>query len=223
VGAQPLGATLSAADTGGAVRAPGAPRTPGAAVAAEPTLRGVVVDAESGRPVGEAEVIVQRAGDGRGAPARAVVRAGTDGAWQVAGLPAGRYQLRARRIGYLMGERTVRLEGAAAPEAIRLALTPQAVSLETAVVTASRRIQRLKEAPVAVQLVGRRDIEQSGATNVAAVLTEQAGLQPDGGTPSGVGVMLQGMDAQRVLILLDGQPLTGRINGNFDLSRLPRR
>lgn len=221
VGAARAGGVAAVTDTLGTAAAVTAP--PGAGVVAAPALRGVVIDAESGRPVGDAELIVRAVGDRRDAPARAVVRAGADGAWRVAGLPAGRYQLRARRIGYVVAERTVRVgeEGAAPAQALRVALTPQAVSLETAVVTASRRIQKLKEAPVAVQLVGRRDIERSGATNVAAVLTEQAGLQPDGGTPSGVGVMLQGMDAQRVLILLDGQPLTGRINGNFDLSRLP--
>lgn len=33
--------------------------------------------------------------------------------------------------------------------------------------------------------------------------------------------MLQGLGSQRVLILLDGQPLPGRIAGEFDISRLP--
>ena len=33
--------------------------------------------------------------------------------------------------------------------------------------------------------------------------------------------MLQGIGSERVLVLLDGQPLAGRISGVFDISRIP--
>jgi outer membrane receptor for ferrienterochelin and colicins len=52
-------------------------------------------------------------------------------------------------------------------------------------------------------------------------MTQQLGVGLDAGTPAGAGVYLQGLGGQRVLVLLDGQPLTGRINGNLDLSRVP--
>jgi len=33
--------------------------------------------------------------------------------------------------------------------------------------------------------------------------------------------MLQGLGSERVLVLLDGQPMVGRISGQIDLSRIP--
>ncbi|NIR80445.1 MAG: TonB-dependent receptor [Gemmatimonadetes bacterium] len=88
-------------------------------------------------------------------------------------------------------------------------------------VTAGRSPQRLADVVVTTELVGRDRIEATGATNVAEVLSEQTGIHLDGGHPTGAGVMLQGLDAERVLVLLDGQPLGGRISGNLDLSRIP--
>src|SRR5690606_1893325 len=69
--------------------------------------------------------------------------------------------------------------------------------------------------------VSRETIEATGAADLAAVLTEQTGIQFQAGMPSGAGIMLQGLSSERVLVLVDGRPLTGRIAGNFDLARIP--
>ncbi len=94
-------------------------------------------------------------------------------------------------------------------------------TLSAIVVTAARREQRLKDVVVATELVSRRDIARAASPDVAGVLTQQTGITLDGGVPAGSGVSLQGLGSQRVLVLLDGQPLIGRVNGNLDLSRVP--
>src|SRR5690606_31627318 len=96
-------------------------------------------------------------------------------------------------------------------DTVRVRLTAAPLALDRVVVTAARREQRLADAVVTTEVVGRREIEQSGATDLASVLTEQTGIQLHGGHPSGAGVMLQGIGAERVLVLLDGQPLVGRV------------
>ncbi len=93
--------------------------------------------------------------------------------------------------------------------------------LEELVVTAARREQRLADATVTTELIDRAAIETSGAADLASVLTEQAGILFQEGHPSGAGIMLQGLSSERVLVLIDGQPLYGRISGNIDLARLP--
>jgi outer membrane receptor for ferrienterochelin and colicins len=93
--------------------------------------------------------------------------------------------------------------------------------LDAVVVTAARREQRLKDVVVPTEVIGRAEIDRTGATDVAALLQQFTGLQVDGGVGGGQGVQLQGMDSRRVLILVDGQPVIGRVNGDFDLSRLP--
>lgn len=89
------------------------------------------------------------------------------------------------------------------------------------VVTAARRDERRSNAIVSTSVISQADIRQAGATDVAAVLAQQLGLQVGGGTPAGSQVLIQGLGDRRVLVLLDGQPITGRIGGAFDLSRLP--
>ena len=89
------------------------------------------------------------------------------------------------------------------------------------VVTAARRDERRSDALVATAVVSRREIQEIGATDVAAVLTQHLGLQVGGGSPAGTQVLMQGLGEQRVLVLLDGQPVTGRVGGVLDLSRLP--
>lgn len=110
--------------------------------------------------------------------------------------------------------------GGTTTDTLYLALTPLALSLDATVVTAARREQRLADAVVPVELISRRQVEETGATDVASVLTERLGIQLDRGLPGNSGVQLQGLGSQRVLVLVDGQPLVGRIGGTLDLSRL---
>jgi len=89
------------------------------------------------------------------------------------------------------------------------------------VVTAARRDERRSDAIVSTQVVSRADIRDAGASDIAAILTQELGLQLATGSPAGSQILLQGLGEQRVLVLLDGQPLSGRVGGAFDLSRIP--
>jgi outer membrane receptor for ferrienterochelin and colicins len=109
--------------------------------------------------------------------------------------------------------------GASSP--LDIVLDPVPEVLEAVVVTAARREQRLSDAVVETSLIDASELRRSGSPDLAQVLAEQSGLQLDGGTPAGAGVQLRGFDSRRVLVLIDGQPLVGRVDGNFDLSRLP--
>lgn len=88
------------------------------------------------------------------------------------------------------------------------------------VVTGSRTERPLSEAPVATQVIGRAEIRESGARNVAELLEEQPGVYM---APSfaGSGPELQGLDSSYTLVLVDGQRAIGRIGGVIDLRRYP--
>ncbi len=171
-------------------------------------LMGRVVEAAGGAPVAGAEVAVL--------PERVAILSDADGRWRLRADGSGPFRVRVRRLGYVMREVAV------APGApVTILLEPLPVALEAVVVTAARREQKLKDAVPETELITRRDIEEAGASDVGRALTQATGIQLEGGVPAGAGVFLQGLGSQRVLVLLDGQPLTGRLNGNFDLSRLP--
>lgn len=186
-------------------RAQGSPR---------PEIRGVIRDASSGLPVGNADVRVIVGAD--------TIRATSveDGSFRFTLAPSvsSPVQLHVRRLGFAPRRQLV---VSTDRTALEVSLTPLALQLDATVITAARREQKLKDAVVPIELVSRAEIERSGATDVASVLSEQLGVQLEGGLPAGSGVQLQGLGTNRVLILLDGQPLIGRINGNLDLSRLP--
>lgn len=174
-------------------------------------VRGRVVDAVSGAPLAGASV--QIAGSGRQA-----VTSEMDGRWSMAGVASGDYLARITKPGY--STRTVPIQLPIGTD-LRFALSPDALKLDALVVTASRRLQRLADVPVTTELITRAELEQSGASDLTSALMEHTGIQLEGGQPAGAGVMIQGLGSQRVLILLDGQPLVGRISGQFDLSRIP--
>ena len=176
-----------------------------AAVAGRP-VRGRVTDAGSGAPVAAAEVLDAASG-------RVLAMTDSAGVFHLSEAPP---RLRVRRLGFAPRDVAV---GAAA--SVDVALRSLPIALEAVVVTAARREQKLKDAVPETQILTREEIAQSGASNLGDAVTQSAGIQLEGGVPSGAGVYLQGLGSQRVLVLMDGQPLVGRLNGNLDLSRLP--
>ena len=91
---------------------------------------------------------------------------------------------------------------------------------EEIVVTATRSPGRLEDSPVATEVLTRDELVASGADTLAEVLEHQPGLQL---TRSfrGATVRMNGLDTDYVLILVDGQPVQGRVGGGIDLSRFP--
>lgn len=151
-----------------------------------------------------------------------VMRTDARGAWQAPRSIDGTYVLSVRAIGFRpFRSRAALTLGSASTAAIETVLEPAALALDQTVITAARRAQRLGDAVTTVEVVSRADLERTGASDLASVLTEQTGIELQGGHPAGTGVMLQGFGSERVLILLDGQPVAGRISGVFDISRIP--
>ena len=142
----------------------------------------------------------------------------SDGTWQLPALPAGPHEIVIEHIAYAV--RTLNVPAGAA-QGITIELTPKPVALSSLVVTAGRRTQQLKDVVVATEVVDAAQLRSTGSSDVAAVLAERTGVTLEGGHPVGAGVMLQGLGSERVLVLVDGQPLLGRISGKLDLSRMP--
>ncbi|KAF2508097.1 TonB-dependent receptor [Flavobacterium foetidum] len=74
-----------------------------------------------------------------------------------------------------------------------------------------------------VTIIDRKAIELMGSRRLDEVLKEQTGIaivnNISGGARS-VGVQMQGFGSEYIMVLIDGQPMVGRNNGNFDLSRI---
>lgn len=73
------------------------------------------------------------------------------------------------------------------------------------------------------KIISREEIEMMGSRRLDEVLKEQTGLAIINDIGSGnraVGLQMQGFDSGYTMIMIDGQPMVGRNNGNLDLSRI---
>lgn len=176
------------------------------------TVSGRVISAATGLAVAGAKVSLPAAG--------VSVHTDSGGRWTIrtALSGVGEVSLLAEHTDYRPRTITLRHD---ATSGLTIRLEPLAPVLDPIVVTASRREQRLSSIVVETSVFDAARLRETGAVDVAQALTDQSGIQLDGGTPAGAGAAIRGFDSRRVLVLLDGTPLAGRVAGNLDLSRLP--
>jgi outer membrane receptor for ferrienterochelin and colicins len=106
-------------------------------------------------------------------------------------------------------------------------LAQDTLRMDDVVITATRTLRKLGNISLPATLVNARQIGLSGTLRLNEVLQEQTGLMLTSGTGSaavgggifGNGIQMQGLSPDHTLILLDGEPLTGRQGGVIDLSR----
>ncbi|MEP6615147.1 MAG: TonB-dependent receptor [Ginsengibacter sp.] len=105
-----------------------------------------------------------------------------------------------------------------------------AKKLEEVFITATRTPTSTVRIPLPVQVISRKSIQASGSQKLVDILQQQAGLilvqNPLGAAlqgypnPFGSGIEIQGLDPAYTLILVDGEPLTGRNAGILNLDRI---
>jgi outer membrane receptor for ferrienterochelin and colicins len=90
--------------------------------------------------------------------------------------------------------------------------------MQEVVVTATRSERLMGNTSVPVTLISQKTISESGSLRLHDILGEQTGLFITQGF--GRGVQMQGLSPDYTLILIDGEPVIGRMGGVLDLSRL---
>jgi outer membrane receptor for ferrienterochelin and colicins len=95
----------------------------------------------------------------------------------------------------------------------------EARQLEDIAVTGTRIEKRLKDSPVITEVIGADEIENSSAATVTEIL-EDYGIMYTGNA-MGDYVQLQGMGENRILYLIDGRRLVGRISSRLKGETLP--
>lgn len=96
----------------------------------------------------------------------------------------------------------------------------RAVVLDPIVVTAERRDTRVSESAAISRVIEAPELKARAVPDLTTLLREVPGIQLDPVVGSGAGVTIQGLGSDRVLVLVDGAPLAGRLSGELDLTRL---
>lgn len=95
------------------------------------------------------------------------------------------------------------------------------LQLETVVVTGTRTAQLQVEAPVRVELLSRADIERQHAQDLSEAVESIPGLalKPIIGK-EGLEAWMQGVSANRILVLIDGEPVSASTGSSVDLTQI---
>jgi outer membrane receptor for ferrienterochelin and colicins len=180
-------------------------------------LGGTVTDEKGNAVAGIAVTIIQT---GQG------TATGDKGEFNISKVAAGNYHVRVSGVGFkpLVVKTSVKQA-----QQVTLAIAVEAdvnalneVSINTKPYNPDNLIDFQRTA-MPLTVITRKQIDQMGSRRLDEVLKEQTGLaivSDIGAGPRAVGLQMQGFDSGYTMILIDGQPMTGRNSGNFDLSRI---
>jgi outer membrane receptor for ferrienterochelin and colicins len=90
--------------------------------------------------------------------------------------------------------------------------------LRPVVVTATRSYRSLDGVSLPVTVVSDKEVRTTSPSRLGDLLAEQTGLQVI--SQFGSGIQIQGFDPDYTLILIDGEPVIGRVAGTLDLNRI---
>ena len=163
------------------------------------SISGKVTDASNSSPLIGANVMIEGTNAG----------AATDdkGEYLIDGLDTGTYEITVSYIGYRNYKESITLD---TDQKISkdLALQPQAIEMDTYVVTASRRRERVEDAPAAISVISKTEIRRESNTNLGDYLKGSKGIDF---TQSGIdsyNMTARGFNSSfssRLLTLTDGR------------------
>ena len=155
------------------------------------------------------------------------VHSDSKGLYSFSGLSADTVILHVQHIGFQFHTDTVLLLNA--NNTHHITLIPDKGTIDQVLVSRSRShsntesLVKIENSIMPVTVIDRRTIELMGSRRLDEVVKEQTGIaivNDIGAGARSVGVQMQGFGSEYVMVLIDGQPIVGRNNGNFDLSRI---
>ncbi len=99
-------------------------------------------------------------------------------------------------------------------------LNPQSTALNEFVITAQYSPNSPEKAVHKIKIIDSKKIEAMAAVNLKDVLTNELNIRLSEDNILGSSMSLQGISGQNVKLLIDGVPVTGRLNGNIDISQI---
>ena len=156
-------------------------------------------DSTNGSPLIGANVIIE--GTSLGAATS------TDGRYTITQISPGNYTITVSYMGYKSYKKNLILEGKD-PKKLNILMSPEAIQMETYVVTASRRRERVEDAPAAISVISKKEIRRESNTNLGDYLKGTKGIDF---TQSGIdsyNMTARGFNSSfssRLLTLTDGR------------------
>ena len=103
---------------------------------------------------------------------------------------------------------------------IVITLKESLIQMDDVVVTSMRSGYLLRDVPVSTEIISKKEISSSGAVTIDELMSQRAGVSSSVNVDGGSIFNLLGLDSRYILVLKDGQPITGRFNNRVDLSQI---
>ena len=94
------------------------------------------------------------------------------------------------------------------------------IQLDDVVITSTRTGYLLRDVPIATEVIGSKEIGESGAITVGELLSQRSGVSSSLNVDGGESFNMLGLDSKYILILKNNQPITGKFNNRVDLNQI---
>lgn len=151
------------------------------------------------------------------------VRFSTDanGSFVIPNIEKGFYRIEFSQLGYKKGYlNNIEVSDDGVTE-VSINLDESPFQLNEVVVTGSLNKHLLKDSPVITEVISRKDIEKTGSSDLSEVIKAQTGVELGTSIGQTQNVRLQGLNKNQVLVLVDGERVTGRVDDAVDLGQIP--
>ena len=173
------------------------------------TINGTVVDAATNIPIPNVNVYIKKQSAG--------TATSLNGNFSLNYENGNNVFLTVSHIGY--ADKTISLNDNS--EVVVIKLDEMFFEMDDIVVTSTRTQKLHRDVPVATEVISRQDIEDSGALHVQDLLNSYSGVSLQTSVDGGSMLNILGMDSRYILILVDGQPITGKFNNHVSLDQVP--
>jgi len=178
------------------------------------TISGKVIDINSHEPIPYASVALE------GSTIGAVTN--FDGEFIISNVPQGNYQVVASCIGYKIASKNLELKGGN-NVSLEFEIGEDFIGLDQVVVTADRNNIQRKDAPVVVNSISTKLLEQTSASTLADGLVFSPGLriENDCNNCGFSQVRMNGLDGPYTQILINSRPIFSGLAGVYGLEHIP--
>lgn len=179
-------------------------------------ISGTVLDAETAEPLTSATFLIRELLLGTSSDSL--------GEFALQGIPPGEYSIRVSMAGYAPFDTMIALAIGRSLNLV-IGLIPDEAEMEEVVITGTRTVRTIADAPVRVEAIPQEEVEEKllmTPSNVAMLLNESTGMrvQTTSATSNTANLRIQGLNGRYTQILIDGVPTFSGLAAGFGLTQL---
>ncbi len=136
-------------------------------------------------------------------------------------MPVGNFTVVVSGVWFEKQERSITIQDSSSESRLDFRVVERPVETRPVVVTGLLREQELDDSPLSTDLISASEIQDLGVATLTEVMAEETGMELSYGIGRTQSAQVHGLSDSHVLILVDGQRVTGKVDGAFDLGQIP--